>query len=116
DALLVADERLQRVLEAAFVAEREVRVEVLDKQIQSVTIAQSPTTGCTDDGCVTELTCSPSCIATIAGRAKPVKSDDPRAIGVLLTAISDDRPVQQLDVDENDVIQRVKVNNSPPQV
>lgn len=109
DALLVADDRLQSVLEAAFVSEREVRVVADDKHIRSATIFRSPTAGCSDDGCVSELTCSPDCTAIIQGYGE-VTTIDPRAIGVLLAAVADDRPVMELVVDAQRVIRRVKVN------
>ena len=104
----VADDRLQSLLQSAFLTGRTVQVSA--KGVITKVTLRSSLTHCSTSGCVQELRCTTSCEATIADRAGQAITANRRALGILLTAINKDIPVEELITDKNDQIARVKVN------
>lgn len=111
DTYFVASSLLQDVLQASFISKRELRVKHSQRNIIEVTLLATPTDPCSGDGCVQEIRCTANeCSARIAGIRDPVKTTNRRALGVLVTAVSDGRKVDDLLFDGNRTITRVKVN------
>ena len=109
---LVTDERLQEVLESAFVSQRSVDVRHSGMAITGVTLTGAPTL-CSAAGCVETLSCSASrCEATISGHTGTVTTTSVRALGILLTAVNNRSSVSELATDAKGRITRVKVNRS----
>jgi hypothetical protein len=106
----VKSDVLQDVLQTSFVASRIVRVTHYDQNIIRVVLVHTPTL-CSEPGCVSEIDCSDfGCTAVIVGESDQVRLTDRRTLGVLLTAINDGRRVEELIVNANRIITRVKVN------
>ena len=106
----VTDDRLQAVLEAAFISGRTAQVVHKNGVISSVTLVGEPTL-CSAKGCVETLKCTlVRCEATISGHSGPVTTTSRRAVDILLTAINDRSVVSELAVNGSGRITRVKVN------
>ena len=101
---------IQDVLQTSLVASRMVQVTHYRQNIIRAVLIQTPTI-CSEDGCVLEVDCSDfECTAVITGESARVKVPNRRALGILLTAINDGRRVEELIVNQQREITRVKVN------
>ena len=106
----ITSDLLQNVLQASLIAARIVRVTHFDGNIIRAVLVPTPTI-CSDDGCITEVDCTATeCTAVIVGEPGRLNIKDQRTLGVFLTAINDDRRVQNLSVDQSRNIIQVKVN------
>lgn len=112
DRYVVTDERVQRVLEFSMVTQSSVRVTAMGEQIESVAVLPTLLPACSGARCVRELTCAPECTAVIENYGE-VTTSDPRALGILLTALEKGVPVDNLAVDAEHRITQVKVNIVP---
>lgn len=104
---------LQRVFESALDSHQQVTYHVdanTPPVIQYVLLRT--TQACKENGCVESVSCRlpGECSATIRGESKEVRTSEPQAMGVLLTALVDARPVQELTVSKDGTVLRVKVN------
>ncbi len=109
---------LQAVLETALLDGIEVEVTYGDGKPApilsvSVSTATPGTAKCSDKDCVQSVRCTATpveCSARVVGDTRDAKTTSDRAVGVLLTAITKNKPVEYLDLDEQGTIRRVKVN------
>lgn len=110
------NEPLQQILETAILNETEARVTYRagshGEPAELRTAVLRPTTPCTENWCVEEVRCSAAeatCFARIKGQSPDVKTESPRALGILLTAISNKKAVEDLEVKQG-LIVRVKIS------
>ena len=74
--------------------------------------ASGDPTGCTQGSCVKQVKCDAikgMCIAYIQGQPSKVTTDNARALGILLTAISKRKAVDSLQLNGREIA-RVKIN------
>jgi hypothetical protein len=111
---ITKSELLQRILETAFLSATDVTIayrQTSPKEL--VKVALRLTAPCSEKGCVDEIRCNATektCFAKIVGRSSDVRTADPRALGVLLTAIGKKKAADYLDIDKQGYILRVKIN------
>jgi hypothetical protein len=110
-AATTKSEILQAVLEAGILNATSVSVTYRagePAELHSATLR--PTPACREKGCVEEVRCaSEGCFAKVTGYSE-VRTTNPRALGILLTAVQKKKAVEYLDVNQQGEIVRVKIN------
>jgi hypothetical protein len=112
-AATTQDPLLQRILEVSLLNSIEATLTYQSGEPAKLQTAlvQSPT-GCTQGSCVKQVKCDTTkgmCIAYIQGESGEVTTDSPRALGILLTAISKRKPVDYLQLNGREIV-RVKIS------
>jgi len=112
-AATTQDPLLQRILEVSLLNSIETTVTYQQGEPAKLQTAlvRSPT-GCTQGSCVEQVKCDTTkamCSAYIEGQSGEVTTDNARALGILLTAISKRKPVDYLQLNGHEIV-RVKIN------
>jgi hypothetical protein len=104
-------EILQAVLEAGILNATSVSVTYRagePAELHSATLRLIP--ACREKGCIEEVRCtSEECFAKLTGYSE-IRTTNPRALGILLTAVKKKKAVEYLDVNQRGEIVRVKIN------
>jgi hypothetical protein len=107
-------ELLQLLLEVALLTRANIHITYTDANSAELRSASlRPTNACGDEGCVEEVSCrvsAMSCVARIKGQGAEIRTDNPRAFGILLTAIKYKKAVENLGVEATGSIRRIKIN------